>query len=722
MLALQMLFPQEKIASDKDINFYFSEARTHRNQNDLNSALASLTTAAQIAEKNEDEKALIDTYLKFSLLYLDLNKPESSYFYSERAFVLLRDIAYPYGNAYHTYIEAVLLFFKQNHYQALNMLDDANQLTNDRNLKNYILLAQAQIYLNLERYDNASINFNALVVNNDAYEKEHLSTLGYLGLAKLNYANENWEESAKYAEDALRIANANNFAKEVFDTNILLSEIYEKLERYDAALANNKNLLRVKDSVFTIEKLKTEAKNADQISIDQMNETIRKQDEDIAKLGESVNRSEITAILTSAFLTIISLLAVSLYRNNQIKLKTNDLLQTKNKELQSARDSAVQAMETKTNFLSTVSHELRTPLYAVTGLTHLLLEENPSENQKEHLKALKFSGDYLLNFINDILQINKIDADKLEPLITEFHLKKVLMDVINSLTQSAKENKTKLTLKYDENIPHNLMSDPMKLSQIFINLVGNAIKFTKNGEVTVIAKLVEAQAEDLTLYFEVKDNGIGISEEMQKDIFDSFEQGSIQINREYGGTGLGLTIVKSLLGLFDSKINLKSQVGKGSSFFFELDLKSKDGIVDDISFEIAPKEYDFTGLHVMVVEDNKINQVITKKMLAKKEISCDIASNGTDAIELAQSNSYDAILMDIHMPGISGEEATIEIRKFDKQTPIIALTAISLDDSLESFYAAGCDDVVTKPFKPEVFYQKIGENIFEPKTAKKSVS
>ena len=463
---------------------------------------------------------------------------------------------------------------------------------------------------------------------------------------------------------------------------------------------------------FSLEKLNQATKTADEIHSENMASEIKRQDKRIEELSKSANRSEITAILTSAFLIIISLLAVSLYRNNQIKLKTNDLLHTKNSELQAARDAAVSAMEAKTNFLSTVSHELRTPLYAVTGLTHLLLEENPNENQKEHLKALKFSGDYLLNFINDILHINKIDADKLEPLIMEFNLKKVLKEVIDSLQQSAKENHTKLVLDYDESIPSHLMSDPLKLSQIFMNLIGNALKFTKNGEVTIKAQMVHKEEEDVTLYFEVKDNGIGISKDQQQKIFEGFEQGSIQINREYGGTGLGLTIVKSLLGLFDSNIKLESDLGQGSCFYFELKLKSKDDIIDDIPFEITHTDYEFKGLHLMIVEDNKINQVITKKMLSKKDITSDIASNGTEAIELAKKNTYDAILMDIHMPGISGEEATIEIRKFDMKTPIIALTAISLDDSLESFYAAGCNDVVTKPFKPEVFYQKIGENIF----------
>ncbi|MEK6151690.1 response regulator [Flavobacteriaceae bacterium 3-367] len=711
--AFQSAYAQETPSPDRSVQSYFDQALVLKNQNKIDRALEVLNQAAELAEKNEDEKALVDSYHRFALLYLELDKTDNTLFYWDRAKVLLNDIAYPYGNAVHKYIEAIVLYLQDQNFQAIYMLNDAKQLNNDRNLLNNILLAEANIYMNIEKYDSASKNFNSLVVNNDVYEKEYLATKAYMGLARLNEKTENWEETIKSASGALALAQENGFSKEVFEANVLLGRAYEKVQKYDLSLVHNRNILQIKDSLFTIEKVKTEAKTADKIQFDFMNDEIRRQDEKIEELNESANRSEITAILTSAFLTIISLLAVSLYRNNQIKLKTNDLLQTKNKELQNARDAAVQAMEAKTNFLSTVSHELRTPLYAVTGLTHLLLEENPSENQKEHLKSLKFSGDYLLNFINDILQINKIDADKLERLSIEFNLKKVLNDVISSLQQSAKENRTEIVLEYDDEIPSHLMSDPLKLSQVFMNLIGNALKFTKNGTVTVIAKLMKKVEEDVTIYFEVKDTGIGISKEQQKSIFDSFEQGSIQINREYGGTGLGLTIVKSLLGLFDSTIQLESEFGKGSSFFFELNLKSKDSLVDDIPFEITQKDYNLKGLHLLVVEDNKINQVITKKMLSKKDITCEIASNGTKAVELANENKYDGILMDIHMPGISGDEATRQIREFDKEIPIIALTAISLDDSLENFYAAGCNDVVTKPFKPEVFYQKIGENILD---------
>ncbi|WP_313790909.1 response regulator [Flagellimonas allohymeniacidonis] len=715
-LYAQVTFAQDDVSSTAKVQSIFDSYIQFRHQNQVDLALETLNEAAEIAESNEDAKLLLDTYHQYARIFLEEGDRETAIFYWDRASILLKDLSYPFGEAFHKYLEAALRFDEGNYFQSLKLLEESRTLSNNRNLGNNILLLEGYIFTNIEKYEDAATNLNALIVNSDDKERPYLATKANLQLAQISISLDDLEDAIIHGKAALELSQKHKFSKESKIANQLLSVIYEKTGNFNESLFYKKNLEKIKDSIFNIEKVKLENKTADRIRFDhQMNE-INKLTAKNEELSESKNRSEITAILTSAFLTIISLLAVSLFRNNQIKLKTNDLLYTKNKELELARDAAVSAMEAKTNFLSTVTHELRTPLYAVTGLTHLLLEENPSNHQKEHLKSLKFSGDYLLNFINDILQINKIDADKLEPLNIEFKLQKVLTDVVDSLQQNANENSTSLILDYDPNIPSQLLGDPIKLSQIFMNLVGNALKFTKNGKVEVIAKLLRKEEEEVKLYFEVKDNGIGISEEQQKNIFDSFEQGSVQINREYGGTGLGLTIVKSLLGLFDSKIHLESELGHGSSFFFEMDLRCDSEALQSVAFELDPEEFDFKGLHVLVVEDNKINQVITKKMLNKKEITCDIANNGNEAIDLAKANTYDAILMDIHMPGISGEEATRQIRKFDEEIPIIALTAISLDDSLDNFYQAGCNDVVTKPFKPEVFYQKIGQNIFKKKT------
>ncbi|WP_313777728.1 MULTISPECIES: ATP-binding protein [Flavobacteriaceae] len=717
LVCTQISFGQNDVSSTVKIQSIFDNFMQYRHQNKVDKALETLDEAAKIAENNEDAKLLLDTYHQYARLFLEEGDRETAIFYWDRASILLKDLSYSFGQAFHLYLDAGLRFDEGNNFQSLKSLEESRMLSNNRNLSNNILLLEALIFTNIEKYEDAIKNLHALIVNADDKERTYLATRANLELSKISMELNDLEEGIIHSQAALELAQKHGFFREIKIANEQLSQIYEDTKEYDRALYYKKALEQIKDSVFNLEKTKLEANTGDKVRFEpQMNE-INKLTAKNEELSESKNRSEITAILTSAFLTIISLLAVSLFRNNQIKLKTNDLLYTKNKELELARDSAISAMEAKTNFLSTVTHELRTPLYAVTGLTHLLLEENPADHQKEHLKSLKFSGEYLLNFINDILQINKIDADKLEPLSIEFKLNKVLTDVVDSLQQNANDNNTKLVLDYDSNIPQQLLGDPIKLSQVFMNLVGNALKFTKGGQVKVIAKLLNKVDDNVRLYFEVKDDGIGISDDQQQNIFDSFEQGSIQINREYGGTGLGLTIVKSLLGLFGSTINLESELGQGSSFYFELDLKSKaESKLEEVDFELNSDEFQFKGLHILIVEDNKINQVITKKMLTKKEMTCDIANNGNEAIDHAKANTYDAILMDIHMPGISGEEATRQIRKFDQEIPIIALTAISLDDSLDSFYQAGCNDVVTKPFKPEVFYQKIGENVFRKKT------
>ena len=698
----------------------FKEARNFIHHDNKEEALKALQELANSAEQEDNMQLLLDTYHQFSLLYLELEDLETTLFYWDRAGVLLKTTEYPYGDAVHKYINAVLLYRSDNNFQAMRELNEVKRLTNDKNLLNRILLAEADIYLKLDKFEDAKTNYNALLVNSDNLERSFLATKANLGLARLHKKLEDLESAQKHGEAAMEIALKNQYFREIDRASRFLAKTYEELGDYASALKFNKKILNLRDSIYNLNRLEAQNKKANQIKFDQFAKTLEDLEGKNEELSASANRSEITAILTSAFLTIISILAVSLYRNNQIKLKTNDLLQTKNSELEIARDAAVTAMEAKMNFLSTVTHELRTPLYAVTGLTHLLLEENPAEHQKEHLKSLKFSGDYLLNFINDILQINKIDAEKLEPLNIDFKLTKVINDVIDSLQQNAKDSKTSLVVNIDKNIPPTLLGDPLKLSQIFMNLVGNALKFTKNGTVTVTAKLKEHTADQVTIYFAVSDTGIGISEEQQKNIFDSFEQGSIQINREYGGTGLGLTIVKSLLGLFDSKINLNSAVGEGSTFFFDLNFKVKETYEEELTFEPSVDDYNFEGLHVLVVEDNKINQVITKKMLNKKGITCDIANNGNEAIDAAKANEYAVILMDIHMPGISGTEATKQIRKFNTQIPIIALTAISMEDSLDEFFEAGCNAVVTKPFKPEVFYTKIGENVFGSQTTSNS--
>ena len=433
-------------------------------------------------------------------------------------------------------------------------------------------------------------------------------------------------------------------------------------------------------------------------------ETEKKKDD------QSLNFIKYTTGLSIALIVILSLLTLSLYKNNNLRAKANNLLLDKNTELQLSKEKAEQASLAKAQFLSTVTHELRTPLYAVTGLTHLLLEEDPKPDQKEHLNSLKFSGEYLLSLINNILDLNKLEANKVEIEQTTFDLKRRINDVLIALKKSAEDKKNNLTLEFDPSVPEKLVGDPVKLSQILINLIGNSLKFTQNGFVTVRVNKVEDKGNRIMLHFEIEDDGVGISKKKQKTIFESFSQASLQVNRKFGGTGLGLSIVKNLLELMNSKIQLESQLGKGSKFWFNISFDKVESAESRAINNIPAVVIDFDlfeDKHVLVVEDNKINQMITRKILEKNKIICQVADNGLDAIKLIETNNFDLVLMDIHMPGISGIEATKKVRKFKPDLPIIALTAVTIDENLDEFYKAGFNDIIPKPFKTEMFFEKI---------------
>ena len=466
-------------------------------------------------------------------------------------------------------------------------------------------------------------------------------------------------------------------------------------------------------SPFEVSAQEEDTNNLQPIVVEIQKETMPS-DEELLDKEKSENFNVITNGLSIAIIAILSLLTLSLYKNNNLRAKANTLLQDKNTELQLAKEKAEKASLAKAQFLSTITHELRTPLYAVTGLTHLLMEENPREHQREHLDSLKFSGEFLLSLINNILDLNKLEANKVEIEKISFHLKKRINDVLIALKKSANDKQTTLRVDYDDSIPESLSGDPVKLSQVLINLIGNSVKFTQNGEVVIRVRKIDQYNNSIKLNFEIEDNGVGISKKKQKTIFETFSQGSLQINRKFGGTGLGLSIVKNLLELMNSKIQLESKLGEGSKFWFNLDLDISDEKVSQQSKTDKKKVIDLeylVGKNVLVVEDNKINQMITKKILEKNNMICQVADNGTDAVQLVKENDFDVVLMDIHMPGISGIEATQKIRGFNKGIPIIALTAVTIDENLDEFFRVGFNEIIPKPFKPEEFFEKIHDTV-----------
>ncbi|KQB41645.1 ATP-binding protein [Flavobacterium aquidurense] len=512
-----------------------------------------------------------------------------------------------------------------------------------------------------------------------------------------------------YLDNALDYNSKSNDLVKKSKIILAISQYYKQNKNFDLAYSYldehyqlENYILKLKNAKFDLNEFEKFKKNQS------LNNTIKRESEEKIQL-KTYRYSKLVSILAIALISILSLLSLALYKNNIIRNQNNLLLREKNKELILAKNKAEKASKARSEFLSTVSHELRTPLNAINGITHLLLEDHPKKTQLKYLESLKFSGNYLTTFINEILEINKIDSTKVEIENISFNLKELLFNIQTSLKELATANKNYFNLEIDNTIPDNLIGDPTKISQIILNLINNALKFTQNGNVDVIAKLYAKQEDYATVYFEIVDTGIGIPEDKLQTVFESFSQGSIEVNRKYGGTGLGLTIVKKLIELLGGEIKLKSEVGKGSTFTFKLNFKiNQEPLV--IVEETKPyNDKQLKHKSILLIEDNKINQMITRKMLENKAITCEIIDNGEDAIDLLKIKRFDMILMDVHLPGINGTTATKLIREFDKTTPIIALTAISLDENRDMLLSFGMNDVITKPFVPDEFYSIIAK-------------
>ena len=714
-LFIPIVFFGQKISIKKidSTAYYIQLANFNKKTNNYKSALAFSQKAYNYAKLNNDIKGKADALFSLGTTYFELKKWNDALESFTNSADLYNQLIPSTNYAFCYYSIGLCYMSLEEFAKAEDNFDKAESIYNLLKIdaSPFMNLQKGILYKNNGKTELASKLFNEIISKDDKQDifKTKAEALYQLGTIeqKLNHSN----LSVNYLNRALLLStkekNLDQKAKILLD----LSKSYEKLLDLKKSYTYLKAHIDLKDSLSHLynKKLNTDDyvsfRESEQMkAIDQMtkeNETQQKTNK-FAKL---------ISILAIALITILSLLSLSLYKNNIIRTQSNNTLKEKNFELQIAKDNAEKASKARAEFLSTVSHELRTPLNAINGITHLLIEDNPKENQIHYLNSLKFSGNYLLTFINEILEINRIDSNNIEIEYIDFNIKQLLLDIQNSMQEIASKNNNKFTLEIDPDVPEILLSDPTKLSQIFINLINNALKFTKNGEVKVTAKLIETAEAYSRINFAISDTGIGIPLDKQESIFESFSQGSIEINRKYGGTGLGLTIVKKVVDLLGGEIHLTSEVGVGTTFDFELNLQhgTKEIVVEK---EKLYSEDLLIGKKILVVEDNKINQMVTKKMLEKKGIICQIIDNGEDSVEmLSKENDFDLVLMDVHLPGINGTIATQKIREYDTKMPIIALTAISLNENREILMSFGMTDVITKPFEPENFYKIIAANL-----------
>lgn len=543
-------------------------------------------------------------------------------------------------------------------------------------------LNMAGLFLDFNKTDDALPYLESAtktLTDNDIDDPVYIATLYYLeGL--YNKQKLEFDTANMYLEKVIQIAKKEDLYPELIDSYNLQYEIFEAQNNYTAAIEALKNKQFYKDLSFNTEKrLKLEDLNA-QFKFSEYQKEITQ-----AQLETETSNSRnniITAIVVSFVLFfLLMLFLVHSFKDKQ-----------RRKDLEAVRSKTEHLTNLKSELLSNISHELRTPLYGVMGITSMLADDKTlGVEHKNLINSLQFSGNRLHELVNKILRITEIESDRVAEKKTIINLQVLISDLINSLNYSAKEKDNELVLNMPAAIDNLYYLDSLKLTEILDNLISNAIKFTNQGRIDVSVALVNTDSDIDYLEFKVEDTGIGIANENHTLIFENFKQ-AIEENTSFG-SGLGLSIVKSHVETLGGKIKLDSALGLGSVFSFVIpcEIATPDVIAKSTLYNRKKP------LKVLVVEDNKINQMITNKLIVSIGHICTISHNGLEAVERCKTDDFDLILMDINMPLMNGFEASKTIKSFKPDCNIVALTALEISEVKEQCMAVGMNGIVNKP-------------------------
>jgi signal transduction histidine kinase/CheY-like chemotaxis protein/HPt (histidine-containing phosphotransfer) domain-containing protein len=653
--------------------------------------LSSLDKARRFAVEIRDDALRARVAKNYGSIYRDLGKLSDSFTHYEKALylneklgeeletaVVLLQIAnlhldlYEYKNAME-YAERALLLFEQ---------------TSDENRIAEAHLTLGNIYFKQENFPKAKASYKRVYELSDAESINYMHA--EIGLGKVAYRRQNNEEALARLKSGLELAKARENAEGFITSHFYIGRVlcantlYEKAKRhfeiaYDAAVEHSR-----RHDVMSIHGMQAEL---------------------YEKLGD----------LSGAYkhLKKFEQLKEEIFQENTINklrhLQTKQEIQMATKEKEVAEKTAT----LKQQFIANMSHEIRTPMNAIVGMSRILWEKNPRDDQKKYLSAIRQSADNLLVIINDILDFSKIEAGKVRIEKINFSLKDCLKNVVNILRVKAHEKNLKLWFDMQDNVPQTITGDPTRLTQILINLVGNAIKFTEAGSVDILVMLDKIEDDKHLVRFQVIDSGIGISEDYVNKIFESFSQAGTDLARKYGGTGLGLTISKELVELMQGTIGVKSVLGEGTTFEFcipfsvpkDVNLEERDEV-----FELSEKELlCLNNAKVLLAEDNAFNRILAEDVLLEMAPNMKIlpAENGVEVLEVLEVEDVDLILMDIQMPLKNGVDATKEIRATNKKIPILAMTANVMQDDIERYLSIGMNDHIPKPFDKEDLFKKM---------------
>ncbi|MGB3776651.1 MAG: response regulator [Leeuwenhoekiella sp.] len=709
--------------NSKIIEDVFDDVLNSIDHRDYDRAIANSLRIIEDAENNDCYKNLYDAYNLLSTSYVELRDTIPAQLYAKKALsyaelsqndTLLTD-AYNNLATFYTYDEkdydkAMILYKKSLTIAriinddrflnaALNIAELHKKMGDYEAMPKYLKEAEKSLNKENIKFDDPRIYIDIQWGDYYYHKNQKQRSLGYFANAFKRVEKDSLRLLGIdfYERYASRLAELNEYSKAY--------EVEKRLLAYEleaTRIESDESLLKAKAQA-NIEEYKRNQKEA------KLQETI---------VEQNLQRRNTEGILIGILLILFVIFLIYFLQSTKSRKALILNLRKNNIALKKAKDDAEKSSDAKERFFSTLSHEMRTPLYGVTGIVSLL-EKSPNFHQnKDELSSLKFSATHLLDIINDLLDISKLENDNFELYDRPFNLRNLIKEIVNSLSQYATDQKNLIHVNLSPSVPNYLIGDSRRLSQIVLNILSNSMKFTKNGDIWINIESTKEKDGPFSISFSINDNGVGIDKKEQAIIFDEFSQIDNKANDpEYLGTGLGLPIVKKILEKMNSTIHLESEKNEGTHFNFTIKFEEAT-LLDVIDFSSSKrskskidKSFQIQGMTFLIVDDNKINRMVTSKLLIERGAKTEEAASGEEAIELIKDKTYDLILMDINMPGINGFETSKTMRKLNVKVPIVALTAADASYIEKMIKTYGMNGAIIKPYSMEEFMKVITEHL-----------